>query len=216
MKIIPTIFARNKKEFQERFKKLLSVSKNLQIDFMDGKFVKAKSVSFSQIPNLKKYSTNFEAHLMCLHPEKYLSQLKKKGFKKVIFHIEATKEPEKIAQKIKSLHMNPFIAINPETKLEKILPFLPFVKGVLFLGVHPGREHQKFLPKVYNKISRLRSLNKKTQIQVDGGATPAVIKKLAKLKVNILNSGSFVSEAENPKETLARLRRVSSKYVTTV
>ena len=46
-----------------------------------------KSVSLKEIPNLKKYKNNFEAHLMCYHPEKYIKKLKQKGFKKIIFRI---------------------------------------------------------------------------------------------------------------------------------
>jgi len=84
--IIPTIFSKNKKQFNERFNKLIKISKNIQIDFMDGKFVKAKSVQLSQIPNLKKYKNNFEAHLMVKNPESWITKLKQKGFKKIIFH----------------------------------------------------------------------------------------------------------------------------------
>jgi len=90
--IIPTIFATNKKQFLERFKTLRPLSKNLQIDLMDGKFVKAKSISLSQIPNLKKYKNNFEAHLMTEFPQKRIPKLKSLGFKKFIFHFTAVKK----------------------------------------------------------------------------------------------------------------------------
>ena len=206
VKIIPTIFSHNKKEFNERFKKLLSISNNFQIDFMDGKFVPSKSINLKEIPNLKKFRKNFEAHLMCLHPEKYLSQLKKKGFKKTIFHIESTRSLEEVIKKIKSFKVIPFMAINPETHLEKILSHISSVKGILFMGVHPGKEHQKFIPSVYKKISQLRKLNKKIIVQVDGGVNESVAKKLAKLKVSIINSGSYISDSENPRETLRKLK----------
>jgi ribulose-phosphate 3-epimerase len=201
MKIIPTIFAHNKKEFDKRFNKLINISKNLQIDFMDGKFVPAKSVQLKDIPNLKKYKNNFEAHLMCFSPEKYILGLKNKGFKKVIFHIEATKNPEKIIQKIKHLKMQPMIAINPETNVKD----LPKEVSVLLMGVHPGKEHQSFIQKVYNKIKELRKINKKTFIQVDGGVNEKFAKKLAKLKVNAVNSGSYISNSENPKKVYRKL-----------
>ena len=180
-------------------------AKNIQIDFMDGNFVNAKSVPLKDIPNLKKYDKNFEAHLMCLHPEKYLKKLKNKGFKKIIFHIEATKNPEKTIKEIKKLKFISFIAINPETKIEKILPFLSKVSGILFLGVYPGKEHQKFILQVYKKIKKLKKINKKITIQVDGGINEKVAKKLAKLKVNIINSGSFISDSKNPKQMLKKL-----------
>lgn len=211
-RIIPTIFAHNKKEFQQRFEKLLLVSKNLQIDFMDGKFVKAKSISLEQIPNLTKYKNNFEAHLMLYRPEKYIEKLKQKGFKKIIFHIEATKNPEKVIKIIKKEKLIPFIAINPVTALEKILPFLPRVRGVLFMGVYPGKENQSFIQKVYKKIFQLKKINKKIIIQVDGGVNFNVTKKLANLGVNYINSGSFISASENPRETLNKLNHTFDRH----
>lgn len=201
--IIPTIFAHNKKEFEERLHKLLPISNCLQIDFMDGKFVKAKSVSLSDIPNLAKYHKKFEAHLMVKNPEKYFAALKKKGFKKIIFHIETASAPEKLIQKIRSLKMNPMIAINPETSLNN----LPPNTDVLFMGVHPGKEHQQFIPKVYKKIRQFKKNNSKIFTQVDGGAVPAVIKKLARLKIDAVNSGSYISESTDPKETVRELSK---------
>ena len=211
--IIPTIFARNKKEFSQRFKKIQPIAKNIQIDFMDGKFVKAKSISINKIPDLKKYKNNFEAHLMTKTPENYISKLKQKGFKKIIFHIEATKFPELAAELIKEEQLIPFVAINPETKIEKLIPYLSQVKGVLFMGVHPGKEHQHFIPKVYAKIKQLKKMNKKERnkkiiVQVDGGVNFDVAKKLARLKIDYLNTGSFVADSENPEETLNKLNNL--------
>ena len=203
--VIPTIFARNKKEFKERFEKLISVSKNLQIDFMDGKFVEAKSVSLSEIPNLKRYKNIFEAHLMTENPKRYLKKLEQKGFKKIIFHIESDENSEKLIKKIKKLKMSAWIAINPETKIEKIISFLKKVDGVLFMGVHPGKERQKFILGVYEKIRELRKMNNKVKIQVDGGVDEKVAEKLFSLEVNYVNSGSYISDAKNPKEKLRKL-----------
>lgn len=206
MKVIPTVFAKNKKEFQERFKKLLPVSKNLQIDFMDGKFVKSKSVSLSQVPNLKKYKNNFEAHMMTHYPQKRLPKISRLGFKKFIFHLSAVKNPEQVIQRARKWKLSPWIAVNPEVKLHKVLPFLLKSDGVLFMGVHPGKEKQKFIPKTLDKIRELRAISKTVKIQVDGGINEKTAKQLAKAGVNIINSGSFVSEAENPKEALKKLQ----------
>lgn len=234
MTIIPTIFAHNKKEFDERFNKLLPISRDFQIDFMDGKFVKAKSVQLKDIPHLPK-NKSFEAHLMCKNPEKYFSTLKKKGFKKIIFHIESTSNPEKVISQSK---IQTYIAINPETPIKKILPLISKIDGVLFMGVHPGKEHQKFIPEVYKKIATLRAFDSKIKtlkslnvasrrrarvglwgvqdarrkkhldIQVDGGVNLRTAPKLAKLGVNALNSGSFIADAENPKQMFKKLNDV--------
>src|SRR3989338_6697793 len=117
-KVIPTIFALDKKEFEDRFRKLIKLKRDLQIDFMDGKFVKSTGVKIKDIPNLRKYKIRFEAHLMCVEPARYVRGLKKKGFREVIFHYEAVRDKNKILGLIYYIHtfgMKAWIAINPNT-----------------------------------------------------------------------------------------------------
>lgn len=206
MKIIPTVFATNKKEFGERFRKLISVSRELHIDFMDGKFVKSKSILPGQITNLKKYRNVFEAHLMVNYPEKYLAKLKQKGFRKVIVHFESTKEIDKTLSESKSLKLKTFLAINPETKVSSVYSHLRIVDGILLMGVNPGKEHQKLVSSTVKKIQTLRKINRKVTIQIDGGVNEKTAPKLIKAGATILNSGSFISDAINPKEALRKLK----------
>ena len=74
-RVIPTVFATSKKEFDSRFSKLRDASKNIHIDFMDGKFVKSKSISAAGLPDLNRYLNKFEAHLMVQSPGKYIKKL---------------------------------------------------------------------------------------------------------------------------------------------
>jgi len=204
-KIIPTVFATNKRDFKEKFSKLSRVSDSLQIDFMDGKFVNNTSIGVSDIPRVK----NYEAHLMVYNPGKWLDKLKKKNFKKIIFHYESFKTDRMIREfisKAKSFRFDVFIAINPETKVKDILGFIKEVDGILIMGVHPGRERQKLIRKTYSKIKKIRKLNKEIPIQIDGGVNPKTASKLINAGATILNSGSFISKAENPRRAIERLR----------
>ncbi|MDP1695855.1 MAG: ribulose-phosphate 3-epimerase [archaeon] len=212
--IIPTVFAYSKNSFIDRFEKLIKISKDIQIDIMDGKFVKEASIDIKDIPDLKKYNNNFEAHLMMENPKNYIERLKKKGFKKIIFHYEALKhnnEIEKTIEKIREAKMKVFIALNPETSISRILFFLHKIDGVLFLGVHPGKEHQSFIPETYEKIKKLREFNNKIEIQVDGGVNIEVAKKLKEIGVDKVNSGSFVADAKNPSDIIKRLNVIFEK-----
>lgn len=205
---IPTIFATNKENFSKRFNKLIKVSKYLQIDFMDGKFVKAKSISLSSVPKLKKFGVHFEAHLMVDNPAKWVRKLHDKGFKKIIFHYESQKNSDDLLSLIKDIKGNKmlaFLGINPSTPIKSIVPFLSFLDGVLLMGVNPGKEGQKLISSAYKKIEKLRKIDKNIIIQVDGGVNFSTIKKLANAGVSIVNSGSLVYESDNPKKTIKEL-----------
>lgn len=206
--IIPTIFATSFKDFDKRFKKLVKISKNLQIDFMDGKFVSSKSIPLSAIPDLKKYKNNFEAHLMVENPDSWVVKLKLKGFKKVIFHYESI--PEKVdivslINKIKSLGMEAFIAIRPDTSINNLEFLASLVDGVLLMGVVPGKEGQPLVNNVYHRINQLVDTHKSLILQVDGGVTFETAKKLIKAGASLLNSGSLIYKSANPKKTIKEL-----------
>jgi len=210
--IIPTVFATGKKEFDIRFNKLIRIAKDIQVDIMDGKFVRAKSVSIRDIPDLNKRENRFEAHLMTKNPEKQINALKKKGFKKIIFHYESMwniNNCVSLIYKIKSLNMEAWIAINPETSVAKVIPILYYADGVVLMGVHPGREHQSLAHRTYEKIRGIKSKNRKIRVQIDGGVNLDNISRLRRLEVNYFNSGSFVSEAEDPEKVLKELERAT-------
>lgn len=173
---------------------------------MDGKFVNNNSVKPRFIPDLSKYKNDFEAHLMVIDPEKYYEKIKNKGFKKIIVHLESF-ENEKITKNffeyIKKQKQTPVIAINPETKLTiEIIKMFDFF---LIMGVNPGKEKQKLITITYNKIKKIKKINPKARIQVDGGVTPINSKKLFKAGANYLNSGSYISSSKNPKKALISL-----------
>ncbi len=210
MKIIPTVFAHNKKEFNKRFAKLVKNSKDIQIDFMDENFVKAKSVKLDNIPNLKKYKNNFEAHLMTKNPEKWLSELRKKGFKKILFHFEAfdnENKVKKLVHEIKAIGLIPGVVFNPDTSFRYIFNARKYAGLIMFMGHVPGVEHKNLEKNVLEKIKALRRIDKNIKIQVDGGVNDKTIKKLKKAGVDFVNVGSFVGNAQNPGEVLKDLKK---------
>lgn len=209
--VIPTVFATSKKESDLKFNKLIGISKEIQIDFMDGRFVKAKSIGIEDIPDLKRYENNFEAHLMVKNPKEWIRALKSKGFGKAIFHFEACSdnwEAAEIISLIKKAGMKAWIAINPETPVLKIVSLINSVSGILVMGVHPGKEHQTFIEDIYKKIKDIREFSDKVLIEVDGGVNLKTAGKLKEIGVNIINAGSFVSASDKPEEKLKELKMV--------
>lgn len=212
--IIPTVFATSKKDFDYRFSKLVKIAKKIQIDIMDGNFVKRKSIELKDIPDLSKYPVGFEAHLMVKNPFDYIETCYKKGFEKILFHYESYWDLEKCKHLARLIHdkkMKAWIAINPETSISKIIPLYKEVDGVLLMGVHPGREHQVFAPRVYRKIRELRNRFPMLKIQVDGGVNSEDIGRLKKAGVNYFNSGSFISESDNPEKRMKELESLIRK-----
>lgn len=214
IKIIPTILATSKKQFDKRFEKLRDFAKEIQIDFMDGHFVDKKSIKLSVVPTLKNYDIKFEAHIMVRDPKKWVKRLKNRGFSKVIFHWSAIRDEDEVRKVINEIHkldMEAFIAINPEIREDEIYSLLDNLDGVLIMGVSPGKEKQKLLHKTYYKIANLRQENKKIPIQVDGGVNLYTAPQLVEEGATILNSGSFIARSKHSKEVYEDLVKAANK-----
>lgn len=215
--IIPTVFSHNKEEFRKRFERIVGASGKIQIDFMDGKFVSSKSVPVEGVPDLRRYRKEFEAHLMVSRPWNFLGKCRKKGFRRIIFHIEACKSKE-IAERIingaRELGMQAYIAINPSTPLRKIDFFIRNEKkcdGILLLGVKPGKEGQKLSGEIPSRIRKIKRINRRMVVQVDGGVNDRNIGKLSGAGADYVNSGSFVSESANPGKEIRILESAFEK-----
>ncbi len=72
------------------------------------------------------------------------------GADRIIFHLEACKDKEEILNNIKYLNENGIkagIAISPDTSIEKVYDYLPYIHMVLLMSVIPGRGGQNLYQK---------------------------------------------------------------------
>ncbi len=221
IKIVPTILTKTFNEFKVRLKVAESIADLVQIDCADGKFVKnktfysvrkVKSLTAKRYPAMReKYEGKFELHLMVKEP---LEEIKKwVGYKKVksiLFHYEAVEEKE-ILGIINFLHKNGIkagLAINPETKVEKAIKFLPKLDVLLIMGVNPGWGGQKIsLKAVKSKVHKVRKLFPKLDIEVDGGVNLKNAKQIIKSGANILAMGYALGQPLAIKKILDQIKK---------
>ena len=160
---------------QDIVKKLdLSKPDYIHIDIMDGKFVSNKTWTTSEVKKFTSYSTlPLEVHLMVNNPSKYIEDYSLMNTSIIIFHYEAVKDINEMINKVKLYGLKVGIAINPETNINVLIPYLNMIDEVLIMSVHPGKSGQSFIEESLEKISVLKNIilegNYKTIISVDGG-----------------------------------------------
>lgn len=211
VKIVPSIIGSSQKELEEMVERVSPYVSLVQLDIMDGKFVKNKSLGFDF--KLKNRKIKYEAHLMVQEPKRWVERYGSR-VDTIIFSYESLQErnTEKeqifdLIKKIKNKKKKVGMAINPETRAEKIFPYLEELDQVTVLTVHPGRYGAKFLPKMLKKVQEIRKRDKKIIIEVDGGINPQTIRAAAKAGANYFVSGSFVTKAEKPEKRIAELKK---------
>ncbi len=191
-KIIPTIIARRQKEIDIILNKLGKYFRHFQIDVMDGKFVENRS-NFFNIKLPEEYS--YEAHLMVNNPEDYIKKNYKK-FSVIIADYEKVKNPLELIKFVRSKNKKIGFALNPETSLMFVMPYLKYLDRILLLTAHPGRYGAQFIPEILGKIKMLR-MDFKKDIEVDGHMNPDNIKLCKKYGANLFAVGSYLHDSHN-------------------
>ena len=199
----------------ERDCKMLDESKAdwFHLDVMDGRFVPNISFGMSIVKQIRKTSAKFfDVHLMILEPEKYVDEFKDAGANSLTVHLEACPHLQRNIQQIKSLGMNAGVAINPATPVCLLQDIIKDIDVALVMSVNPGFGGQSFIHQSIQKIKELRALinnsGSSARIEVDGGISLENAGEIIKAGADILVTGSAVFGAENPAETIAKLKSV--------
>jgi ribulose-phosphate 3-epimerase len=189
---MPAIIAGNQGELDEMFHRLSGIFEWVHLDFMDGVFVPAKSLTF--IPMLPK-GFSYEAHLMVENPSPWLTSLRRK-LESITFHIESSGFAEALTN-AKKLGYDVGVALNPSTPLSRMRPYLDFLDRVLVMTVEPGKYGAPFVPSALEKIRELHSENPNLPIEVDGAMNPENARKAREAGASIFASGSYIMRSNN-------------------
>ena len=200
--LIPSVIAKNQAELDKRLEKISSLSKVIQLDVMDGDFVKAHSLDFDFITPTGK---SYESHLMINSPEEWINE-NANNSKIIFFHIESAKNPSKIINFIKRKRKKVGIVINPKTPIRKIISYLEKVDALSIMTVSPGKYGAEFLPETLAKVRQIREINKKIDIEVDGGINEKTILKAKQAGANHFVVGSYLQNSSNPKKDFIKLK----------
>ena len=146
---------------------------------------------------ISKYSyKNFDVHLMVENPIDYITSFITPLTDYISIHLES----KGIDQSLKSIKENGIkcgLAINPDTKIQKLYPFLEIIDMVIIMSVFPGKGGQKFIENTYDKVETLRNHNKNIDISVDGGVSSSNSKTLISKGASTLVSGSYLMKSDN-------------------
>jgi len=204
IRIVPAILTDDPDTLAKLVRQTESFTDFAQVDIMDGKFVPSNSVTCRQVAAVQ-IKLAWEAHLMVLHPEDCLADFRRAGAQKIVFHYEATPEPEKIIRQIRKLGIKVGLAANPETSIADITPLVKKVDSVLFMAVHPGFYGAAFIPEVLDKITDFRKAYPEMEIGIDGGVKEDNIVKIAQSGVDVICIGSALFRQPQPAEAYRRL-----------
>ena len=190
----------------------------IHIDVMDGEFVEKNT--YQRMLELSSYvrrisNMPLDVHLMVKDVETAINVFAPVEANLITFHLEVCKDEEevfKFINMIKDNHSRVGIAVKPDTKIEEIYKFLPFIHVVLVMTVEPGKGGQTLISDMVDKIGTLKNHidenNLDTVIEVDGGINLATCERVKKAGASMLVAGTAILMAKDYGNIIEDLKEI--------
>ena len=185
------------------------------IDIMDGIFVPNISFGMPVLSAIAKHAKKtIDVHLMIVDPDRYIKTFADLGANILSVHYEACPHIHRTLQAIKAEGMKAGVALNPHTNIDLLEDVINDIDMVCIMSVNPGFGGQSFIENTYEKVRKLKALitrkGANTIIEIDGGVTNKNAVQLVEVGADVLVAGNFVFKAENPTQTIADLKKLTT------
>jgi ribulose-phosphate 3-epimerase len=184
----------------------------IQVDVMDGRFVPPITFGAGVVHALRPLvRIPLDVHLMIVEPERHLAEFVEAGADRLIVHQEACPHLHRVLERIRELHVQAGVALNPGTPLVVLEEVLDLTDVVQVMTVNPGWGGQPFIPSQLDKIRRLRRMlddrGLRIPIAVDGGIDPTTAPLVVEAGATVLVAGaSIYNHSASVAENIAALR----------
>lgn len=187
------------------------------IDVMDGEFVENNTIELMQeyVGQIKQISnTPLDIHLMVKDVKIFVNSYIPYEPNTITFHLEACENEEEAKEIIRYIHDNHIkagMAIKPNTSVEEIYKYLPYINSILVMTVEPGKGGQKLIPETIDKVKKIKeyieSNNIDIDIEVDGGVNLENVEKLKKAGANIIVVGTAIINSKDYNKTIEEIKK---------
>lgn len=222
IEIIPAIMPKDYEHLDEMMSLFVGVAPLVQLDIMDGKFVPERTWPYPRDPHFEAISKeeegmprweeiDFEADLMISDPELAVPKWVSAGANRVIVHVESMKDFEVIRAAVPEGMIELGLAINNDTPLSILDPYLDRIDFVQCMGIAQiGFQGQPFDERVVERVRTLRAMKPEMPISVDGSVNFDTARILADAGATRLVSGSAILEADDFTQAVAQLKNLVS------
>ena len=188
----------------------------LHVDVMDAHFVPNLTIGLPVVEDLLKATDiPVDCHLMIDDPDRWAIGYAEAGAHNVTVHVEAAREPVKIAKDLRAAGAKAGLSVKPKTPLEPYVELLRHFDTLLVMSVEPGFGGQRFMPDVLDKVRLARAKvdagELSVLVEIDGGINTETIEQAAEAGVDCFVAGSAVYGADDPARAVAALREVAAR-----
>ena len=183
----------------------------VHFDVMDGCFCPMITIG-PPLVNAVRTALFKDVHLMITEPVRTVAEYVQAGADIVTVHVEADRHIQRVFQELDAMQnandptrgLVRGVALNPGTPMEMLEPLLDQIELVLLLTINPGWGGQKIGTETPRRVEQARRLiddsGREILLGVDGGITRRNIVDVAKLRPDLIVTGSAVFDGGAPEE----------------
>lgn len=202
--IAPTLLTADPAEFAKLSQLYPTFAKRMQIDVIDGSFVPQTTILDSAITALPQ-EIPVDMHMMVAKPSEHIKHILRLKPNLCIFHAEATENLLSFFEQLKQAGIKVGVALLPRTYPGQVEPYIKAADHVMIFAGALGKNGGEADMVQIEKVKLIRAINPEIEIGWDGGVNMENVRALAHSDINILNVGSAISKAEDPKTAFEEL-----------
>ncbi|MFT7644589.1 MAG: ribulose-phosphate 3-epimerase [Candidatus Paceibacteria bacterium] len=193
-----------------KFADLLSFSRELQLDLVDGKFVEAASWPYVPIGDPMSVKSQLDAYtlevdLMVIDPITAAAEWIKAGADMLVFHIE-TLGIESFKAFADDTNVSVGVSAHGDTSLDKLSEYIEHADYIQLMGIYEiGAQGLPFDKLVLGKITELKRRFPSKSITIDGSVNADTITRLKEAGADRFICGSAISLQPDPEAAYATL-----------
>ncbi|OIO19042.1 MAG: hypothetical protein CO029_00990 [Candidatus Magasanikbacteria bacterium CG_4_9_14_0_2_um_filter_41_10] len=210
IQIIPSILVPDEATFIAWSQAVEEVLPMIQLDIADGKFVPNDTWADPDVVS-ERLHIDCELHLMVADPlEEIRIWEEVPQVKRVLVHYESDPDNIKdILSQVQSYGWEVGLVLNPETPIDVVDDLIEDIDALMFMGVVPGKQGQRFIPETIDRIKEAREKFPRLFIELDGAVNEDTIEDIVNAGVSAVCPGSAIFGNERkPAENVKRMREL--------
>ena len=223
IEIIPAVMPKTYDDLLLHAGMFAGVVPMIQLDIMDGKFVRA--CTWPHIPGDPHFPAliseeegmpeweilDYEVDLMIKEPEKWVGKWILAGARRVIVHVESMNDFEVIRNAVPEGLIELGLAINTATPLSAVEPYLDRIDFVQCMGIETiGVQGAPFDPRALDHVRALRAMRPEMPISIDGSVNMNTAEELVEAGATRLVAGSAILRSADISRAVLELQNLVS------
>ena len=208
--IAPTITAESAEDYKAQIERVHTFADRVHIDVADGEFAPTFTLSTAQIWWPQDWTVDI--HAMVARPSDHLETLISLKPNMIIFHVETQEDIVPILQQVKKFDIKAGIALLKSTVPSTVTSAIEAADHVMIFSGDLGKQGGTASLMQLEKVRLIKAIRQDVEIGWDGGVNVENAFGLSQGGVDVLNVGSTIATAIDPKNTYATLVSEINKH----